>query len=364
MSPHLSRRTVLTAALAAVVPLAACSRGSSQGTSSTPSAATSATTGATAGATASATAGAASTAFPVTIQHAFGSTTVSAAPTRVVTWGWGSTDAAIALGVVPVAMPRQSYGGDADGVLPWVRERLKADGSPVPTILPDEQTAPAEAIAAARPDLILAPYSGITQAEYDTLSKIAPVVAYPGKPWATPWRDTIRIVATALGRGAQADTLLADIDATVKAKAAEHPELAGKSIAVVFPTAQDFYVYKPADPRVAFTNDLGFVNAPSVDALANGDQSFFYTLSTERLDELTSDVLLSYADSQATQDAFLGSAAAKLMQQVKDGAVASIVGTSLVSSVSPPTALSLTWGLDDLVAELSKAAKAAAAAGR
>ena len=28
------------------------------------------------------------------------------------TWGWGTADAAIALGVIPVAMPAQSYGGD------------------------------------------------------------------------------------------------------------------------------------------------------------------------------------------------------------------------------------------------------------
>jgi iron complex transport system substrate-binding protein len=345
MPARLSRRAVLAVALSAVLPLAACSGGSSEGAPA-PAASPSAS----------------AAAFPVTVEHAFGSTTIESAPARVVTWGWGSTDAAIALGVVPVAMPKQTYGGDAEGVLPWVRERLEADGAPLPTILPDEQTAPAEAIAAARPDLILAPYSGLTQAEYDTLSRIAPVVAYPEQPWATPWRDTIRIVGTSLGKAAEADALLADIDATVTAKAAEHPELAGKSVAVVFPTAQEFYVYKPADPRVGFTNDLGLVNAPSVDALASGDQTFFYTLSTERLDELTSDVLLSYADSQEAQDAFLSSAGAKLMPQVRNGAVASVVGTSLVSSVSPPTALSLTWGIDALTAELSKAAKAADAA--
>lgn len=68
------------------------------------------------------------------------------------TWGWGSADAAVALGVVPVAMPFQAYGGDDEGVLPWLRERIEADGTEMPGILPDSQEAPIEAIAAARPD--------------------------------------------------------------------------------------------------------------------------------------------------------------------------------------------------------------------
>ena len=42
-------------------------------------------------------------------------------------------------------------------------------------------------------------------------------------------------------------------------------------------------------------------------------------------------------------------------------AVAEVVGPELVSSVSPPTALSLPWGLEDYVAALSKAARAAGA---
>jgi iron complex transport system substrate-binding protein len=66
--------------------------------------------------------------FPVTLDHAFGETTVEAEPERVVTWGWGSSDAALALGVVPVAMAHQSYGGDEDGVHPWAAEQLEELG--------------------------------------------------------------------------------------------------------------------------------------------------------------------------------------------------------------------------------------------
>ena len=229
----------------------------------------------------------------------------------------------------------------------------------MPEILPDSQEAPIEAIAAARPDLIIAVYSGITEAEYELLSEIAPTVAYPDQPWATPWRDTIQLVGEALGRPAEAEALLADIDEQVEAKAAEHPELAGKSVAMVWATPEDFYVYKEADSRVEFTLDLGLESAPSVDELADGGESFYYTLSQERLGELTSDVLVSYADTEEASQAFLSSPAAQAMPQVQAGTVAEVIGTEFIAAVSPPTALSLTWGLDEYVEILASAAQAA-----
>jgi len=303
--------------------------------------------------------GAENGAFPVTIDHAFGQTTIDEAPTRVVTWGWASADAAIALDVIPVAIPFQQYGGDAEGVLPWIREAIEEKGAELPTVLPDAEDPPFEAIAAARPDLILAPYSGITDTDYELLAQIAPTVAYPGEPWSTPWQETITIVGKALGRSQHADALLADIDAEVAAQAESHPELAGKTVAMVWDTGDTFYVYKPADPRVQFALDLGMVNAPSVDQFSTDESTFYFTLSKEQLGSLTSDVLVSFADTEAAQQAFLSSGPAQLMSQVSKGAVASMIGAEFVASVSPPTALSVTWGLDDYVAQLSKAAKAA-----
>lgn len=344
------RRTALVAAaLSAVVALAvsACSGGAG----GTP---TGSTTGATTG-TASA--------FPVTIRHAFGSTTVTSAPTRVVTWGWGSTDAAIALGVTPVAIPHQSYGGDDKGVLPWVRKALAAKGQDVPTVLPDAgQDVPYEDIAAAKPDLILAPYSGITQQQYDTMSKIAPVVAYPTTPWATPWRDVVTITGQALGRSSEAQDVLRGIDQQIADQRSAHPEFAGLSLAAVWDTGGKFYVYAPSDPRVQFMLDLGFVSAPAVDSLDTDRSAFSFTLSTERLDQLTSDVLVAYGTTPDELSTFLTSAPAQTMPQVRRGAVAQLVGAEFIASVSPPTALSLPWSLQDVVGQLSVAAKAARAA--
>ena len=301
--------------------------------------------------------------FPVTIEHAFGSTTIDAGPPRVVTWGWGSADAAIALGTTPVAIPFQSYGGDAKGVLPWIAEALEERGETLPTVLPDSsEEPPYEEIAAAEPDLILAPYSGVTEKQYQLLSAIAPTVAYPGEAWATPWRETISIVGRALGKDAEAEALLADVDERFAAEAAEHPELAGKSVAMVWDAGGTFYVYKEADPRVEATLALGLTSAPSVDALANGGETFYYTLSYEELDKLESDILVSFADHEKLSKQFLSSAHGRTLQQVKDGAVAEVVGKDFIASVSPPTALSLTWGLDEYAEILARAAATADAA--
>ena len=299
----------------------------------------------------------ASASFPVTIEHAFGETTITEAPKRVAAWGWGSADATIALGVVPVAIPFQSYGGDAKGVLPWIREALDARGAAVPTVLPDSaEEPPYEEIAAAEPDLILAVYSGITKEQYELLSAIAPTVAYPGEAWATPWKDTISIVGTALGKDAEAAALLEDIDAQLAEQADAHPELAGTSVAMVWDAAGTFYVYKKADPRVEATLALGLTSAPSVDDLATGDETFYYTLSYEELDRLTSDILVSFADTEKLSRDFLASSHGRAMQQAKDGTVAEVVGSEFVAAVSPPTALSLTWGLEEYVDILAAAA--------
>lgn len=298
-------------------------------------------------------------AFPVTIDHAFGETEIEAEPERVVTWGWGSTDAAIALGVVPVAIPFDDYAGDDEGVLPWVRQALDEMGADTPQVLPNADEPPFEAIAAADPDVILAAYSGITEEEYDLLAAIAPTVAYPGEAWATPWRDLIEIVGTSLGRGAEASELVQDIDDQVAAQARAHPELAGKSVAMVWDTPDGFYVYKPADARVEFGLALGLESAPSVEELSTDESTFVYTLSYEQLDRLTSDILVSFADTPEGAQQFLTSDHARLMTQVQEGTVASVTGTELIASVSPPTALSLTWGLDEYVTRLSDAARTA-----
>ena len=84
-----------------------------------------------------------------------------------------------------------------------------------------------------QPDVILAAYSGLTQEEYDTLSKIAPVVAYPEVAWGTSVEDMIALNSTALGLDDEGDALIEELHAEVETALAAHPDLADDEGAVL-----------------------------------------------------------------------------------------------------------------------------------
>ena len=141
------------------------------------------------------------TQFPVTIEHAFGGTTIESVPERVATVSWVNTDTASALGVVPVVC-RFMSGRDGKGTTPWIDDALEELGAPIgsedaPVQYAETDGINFDEIAATTPDVIVAAYSGITEEEYDKLSAIAPVVAYPETPYYTSWQDS----ATIDGRG-------------------------------------------------------------------------------------------------------------------------------------------------------------------
>lgn len=300
-------------------------------------------------------------AFPVTVKSALGSTTIDTKPERIVTWGWGAQDIVLALGIIPVAMPKFNYSGTADGVLPWDADRIKELGGKTPQLLTfDTGEVPFEEVVKAKPDVILAPYSGLTQTEFDTLSKLAPVVAYPGKPWSTSWRDQTAIVGKALGLEKEADALVTKTEDNVSALAAKYPVLKDKTF--FYAAANEpgkLNVYRADDPRVQLLNDLGLKNSPSIADLdgSKGDGSFFYQLSYENLSKIDTDLLVMYFDKQSSVDAFTSDPLVAAMPAVKEGRLAAIVGESFVAATSAPSVLSIPWMLDRYVPELAKSAE-------
>lgn len=308
----------------------------------------------------SASGAAAGDSFPVTITHALGETTIESKPERVASISWGNQDVALALGVVPVGMDSQVWawsGSAKPGVYEWTSEKLDELGADMPPLFDVTDGLDFEAIADTQPDVILAAQSGLTDDDYSTLSEIAPVVAYPGIPWFTPWRDQITLDAKALGLSAEGDALVTDLEKQI-ADATKDAGLQGKTAAFFFADPTDLSkvsLYTGGDPRTAFLHDLGF-DLPKVAVDAADAGSFYLDVSAENADQLKDvDVIVSYGD-----DALLAAMQAdplwSTLPAVKNGSVVAVGDGDAFSAAVTPTALSIPWVLKDYVAKLEDAA--------
>ncbi|MET0189910.1 MAG: iron-siderophore ABC transporter substrate-binding protein [Pseudonocardia sediminis] len=238
---------------------------------------------------------------PVTVDHKYGQTQVPAAPQRVVSLGYTDQDALLALGVVPVAI-REFTGEQPSATWPWAQSRL---GGAQPQVLPVGEVS-VEQLAALRPDLIVGISAGLTQAQYDTYSRIAPTVAAPNGfvDYGTPWQDATRLTGQAVGKAAEADTLVTDLETRIAATKTQFPQLNGKTVAGVLPSTAsqaEFFVWGPQDLRARFFAGLGMRGVPAFDQ--NAGDKFYGTFSSEqlgRLDEADVVALITNTDEQRT----------------------------------------------------------------
>lgn len=292
-------------------------------------------------------------AFPLTITHAFGETTITEKPERVATVSWANQEAALALGVVPVGMPAVTWGDDdGDGVLPWVETKLEELGAETPVLFDETEGIDFEAVADTQPDVILAAYSGITQEDYDTLSKIAPVVAYPDVAWGTTWQELTVINGTALGLRDEAEALVDDLTAHIAELVSAYPAVEGKTTLFSSFDATDLSqlgFYSLEDPRPLFLNDLGLVPAATVTEQSAESSEFWITNSTEEIERFEDlDVLVTYGDD-ATLAAMQADPLLSRIPAVANGAVVVLpIANAPLSAAANPSPLSLT---DDLTAE-------------
>ncbi|MFF0483400.1 ABC transporter substrate-binding protein, partial [Streptomyces sp. NPDC004435] len=169
-------------------------------------------------------------AFPVTVEHKYGSTTIDKEPKRVVTLGLSDQDAVLALGVKPVGAV-DWFKEDPYGKWPWAKDKW---GSDKPQIVGERDEYNVEKIAALKPDLVVAQYSGMKKEQYDTLSKFTKVVAQPkGVPdYGASWQVMTRQIGKSLGKAGETEKLIEGIDARFEAVRAKHPEWAQKTLAV------------------------------------------------------------------------------------------------------------------------------------
>lgn len=341
--PRATRASRLSGLLASVLLLAAAAVGCGSSDSDSSSAGAK-------GSDSSSAAGA----FPVTLDHKYGSTTIKSEPRRIVTVGLTDQDAVLALGKVPVGTT-EWLGGYKGAVGPWAEDKL--GGAAAPAVLKDTGTGPqVEKIAALKPDLILAVYSGLTKAQYDSLSKFAPVVAQPKayNDYGVPWQQQTEEIGKALGKESEAKTLVSGVEDEFAAARAANPAFAGATAVMATPYEGTF-VYGSQDPRSRLLSDLGFTLPKDLDKVI-GD-TFGANISKERFDLLDQNVAVWIVPDLTTAVTKLhGDKIYADLNVVKQGREVFIQETGdYGNAVSLSTVLSIPYVLDRLVPQLAAA---------
>lgn len=274
------------------------------------------------------------------LAHRFGETEVSGTPERVVSLSFIGHDYLLGFDVVPVAL-RYWYGDGPFGVWPWAADRL---GPAQPVVI--YGAIDVEAIALLEPDLILAQWSGITQTEYRLLSAIAPTLPPPpgASDYSASWQEMTQQIGRALGREPEAEAQIKDLTARFEAIRAAHPDWQGETAAAVWP--DQIGAYTRADLRGQLLEQLGFTNAPGVEALVGAD-AYTVRISPENLDPIDTDLLLwlTVSDPQAALDRITLRPHMRAFAQGRE-VVADPMLTAALSHSSP---LALTYALDRLV---------------
>jgi iron complex transport system substrate-binding protein len=295
--------------------------------------------------------GADAAAFPVTIEHKFGSTTIDAEPQRVVSIGYNEHDFLLALGVVPVAL-RDWYGEQPNSVWPWAQDEL---GSATPAVLPSTDLN-FEQIASLEPDLIVGVWSGISVEDYELLSAIAPTVAQPDTydDYGTPWQEQTMILGAATGRTAQAEAVVADVEGQIAAARDAHPEWQGQTAAVAFVTEDGPGAYASQDTRSRFMQDLGFEIPDIYDS--DDENSFYLQLSAEDVTALDVGALVWVVGTDEALEAILHQLPTRQSLAAYAEGREVFADLELSGAFSHSSPLSLEYVLERLVPEIAAAA--------
>jgi len=299
------------------------------------------------------------TTFPVTISSALGAAVIAKPPQRVVTLGLGADDIVVALGITPVGVARADWGGDGEGYWPWVRAAITARGDALPKPVAAYPELDVEAIVALQPDVVLAPFSGVSPEAFRQLSQMVPVVAYPERQYLTPIDTQIDLIATALGKRNEAEPLKQRIRTQLASATTQYPLLAGKTFAYVRvdPRSGNLGVYVAGDPRVDTLVGMGLRLAPSVAQLEASSGSFSYNLGLEHVDRLSdADILVTWFYSDEDRQRVTVFPLYTQIAAIQRGSELALTDAALVMASSSGAPLAVNWMFDRLGPRLQEAA--------
>ncbi|MGH9211681.1 MAG: iron-siderophore ABC transporter substrate-binding protein [Acidimicrobiales bacterium] len=294
----------------------------------------------------------AATAFPVTVEHALGTTEIAAPPQRVVTVGLTEQDTVLALGSTPVGVT-EWYGEQPFATWPWAQDEL---GDAEPEVLSQVDGLQYERIAALDPDLILGLNAGLDDESYGRLSQIAPTVAHPvgEEGYFSPWRDQTLMIGRALGSEAEARALIQDIDAQFAEAADAHPEFAGTDVIFLQNALYDGEAIAYQEGlSTAFLTDLGFEVPSELDPFvreAEGSQAYIPMEQLSVLD--VADVLLWATEQPGDREMLEDEPLYRGLEEVREGRLVFTDGLT-AGAIYFTSPLSLPFVLDEIVPALA-----------
>lgn len=300
-------------------------------------------------------------AFPVSIKSALGTAEIEAKPERIVTLGQGSAETAIALGHTPVGMESYEWGSDKTGYLPWVHEAVTKSGDKLPKQFTGGEDIDIEAITELEPDVILAPWSGITQEQYDILKDIAPTVAYPDQAWSTDWDQQIDIIGQALGQSDDAKGLKTKIEKQLADAAATRPNYKDVTFSYIYNTGPGTLgVFKPEEQRVKMVSSLGLTVDPVVDTFKETEGTDSALIGLENAEKLkNSDVVFTFYMDTKSRKEIEAQPLYGAIPAVKSGAVVYSHDNPFVTASSIINPLTVPWVIDRYLPLIDKAVAAA-----
>ncbi|MEE4025135.1 ABC transporter substrate-binding protein [Gordonia sp. PKS22-38] len=294
-------------------------------------------------------------ALPVTIDHSYGSTTVSEQPSRVAAMGVGDADTLLALGITPTTIA--PFNDPPERSTPWNAELL---GDAEPVILPEAAFEFGSQIPQALetdPDLVTAVGAAPTREQYDILSKAVPTVTRPAEypDWQVPWDAQTTQIGRAVGLPEQAQAKIDETRAFLADVREQHPELEGKTGVVVTssPTG-GLSIYSATDGRGQTLTDYGLAFPESLEpAITNG---FYGEISAENYAMLNDADVVVAVDWDGANDRLRNDPNWQRQPVAQEGRVVYLdqqVGTAM----SVPTLLTIPWVAEQTVGPISEAAK-------
>lgn len=200
--------------------------------------------------------------FPVTVTHGQGSVTIPAAPRRVVVLGVADTQIAAALGAPIVGATKNP--ADPDGAWPGVSPQVPAQVRTLDPLAPN-----LEAIAALRPDLILMTSAQPAfSAAYQQISAIAPTISFRTALLQDSGEDLTRMIGQALGRDAEAASMIGRAQEQLAAFRTGHPQLQGRTYTFgQFAQGSTFLVIAQDGPTAKLFGALGMTQPAPIAGL-------------------------------------------------------------------------------------------------